>query len=183
MSELDAVLLMQSLDDPSRFVGIFDRHYDRIARYLRRRLPREDAEDAASEVFTTAFRSRARFDRRLGDVDAWLFGIATMLIRSHARSERKRLEALARAQDRAERFSPGLADSTDDRVARALLELSAGERDVVFLIACADLSYEAVASALEIPIGTVRSRYSRARAALREQLGLRGVDSKEVSHG
>jgi RNA polymerase sigma-70 factor (ECF subfamily) len=56
-------------------------------------------------------------------------------------------------------------------VARALASLSSDERDVLLLYALADLDYQGIAEALEIPIGTVRSRLSRARARARRHLG------------
>jgi RNA polymerase sigma-70 factor (ECF subfamily) len=48
--------------------------------------------------------------------------------------------------------------------------LSEGDRHVVLLFAWAQLTYEEIAEALQVPIGTVRSRFSRARATLRESL-------------
>jgi RNA polymerase sigma-70 factor (ECF subfamily) len=74
----------------------------------------------------------------------------------------------------------GPADRVDSRVcaaavqrdlAAALAGLPAGDRDVLLLIAWADLSYEETAAALGIPVGTVRSRLHRARRKVREALG------------
>ena len=56
-------------------------------------------------------------------------------------------------------------------LAAALARLAARDRDVLLLIAWADLSYEEVAVALDIPVGTVRSRLNRARSKVREALG------------
>ena len=58
----------------------------------------------------------------------------------------------------------------DAEVARALAGLDADMRDVLLLVAWGELSYEEVAGALGIPVGTVRSRLSRARAQIRAQL-------------
>ena len=63
-------------------------------------------------------------------------------------------------------------------LARALATLSAGDRDVLLLIAWADLSYDEVAHALGIPIGTVRSRLHRARKKTRTALG--GADPTAI---
>jgi len=57
------------------------------------------------------------------------------------------------------------------KLAAALAGLPAGDRDVLLLIAWADLSYDEVAVALNIPVGTVRSRLHRARRKTREALG------------
>ena len=56
------------------------------------------------------------------------------------------------------------------RLADSLAKIPSRDRDALLLFAWADLSYEQVGHALEIPIGTVRSRISRARARLREAL-------------
>ena len=54
------------------------------------------------------------------------------------------------------------------RVAEAVAQLPAAERDVLLLYAWEDLGYEEIAAALDIPVGTVRSRLNRARTRLRE---------------
>jgi RNA polymerase sigma-70 factor (ECF subfamily) len=63
------------------------------------------------------------------------------------------------------------ASAAGPHLAAALAALAARDRDVLLLIAWADLSYDQVASALEIPVGTVRSRLNRARRKVREALG------------
>lgn len=63
------------------------------------------------------------------------------------------------------------AAGIQQRLAAALASLMAGDRDVLLLIAWADLSYDEVAVALGIPVGTVRSRLHRARRKTREALG------------
>jgi RNA polymerase sigma factor (sigma-70 family) len=60
------------------------------------------------------------------------------------------------------------------RVADAIEALPDGEREALLLFAWEDLSYQSVAAALELPIGTVRSRLSRARVHLRELLEAKG---------
>ena len=63
------------------------------------------------------------------------------------------------------------AGALRSRLAAALAALSTRDRDVLLLIAWGDLTYEEVADALGIPIGTVRSRLHRARSHLRAALG------------
>jgi RNA polymerase sigma-70 factor (ECF subfamily) len=60
-------------------------------------------------------------------------------------------------------------------VAEALSVLSREERDVLLLFAWADLSYEQIAAALSLPVGTVRSRLSRARTRMRDELTKEGA--------
>jgi RNA polymerase sigma-70 factor (ECF subfamily) len=72
-------------------------------------------------------------------------------------------------------FSPTLADASadlndDNRLTDALARLDSGQRDALLLHALGELSYTEIAAATDTPIGTVRSRISRACAALRTEL-------------
>jgi RNA polymerase sigma-70 factor (ECF subfamily) len=175
----DAEVVAASLAEPSAFMVVFDRHFAAIARYLARRLNWSVAEDIVAEVFTTAFASRARYDPQRRDALPWLYGIAANMLRSRA--------LLARSADRAEGPSEWGGDLRFDlqpNVAEALLRLSIDEREVLLLVAWADLTYEQIAEALEIPIGTVKSRLNRARSAVRAVLtGEIRNSLEEVSHG
>lgn len=171
----DGDLIRRSIVDARLFERVFDRHHAVIHRFLRARAGLEAADDLASEVFTTAFRRRAAYDTRWPDARPWLFGIAVNLLRAHRQSEERRLRAYARAG--AEPASnPGELDGhveAFDRqgdISLALLSLSERDRDLILLLAWGDLSYEQLGMALEIPVGTVRSRISRVRALLRERL-------------
>jgi RNA polymerase sigma factor (sigma-70 family) len=76
------------------------------------------------------------------------------------------------AEGHADRVASRVSAATVQRdLAAALAGLPAGDRDVLLLIAWADLSYQEVAAALEIPVGTVRSRLNRARRKTRQALG------------
>jgi RNA polymerase sigma factor (sigma-70 family) len=182
----DAEVLAASLAEPSAYMLIFDRHFGAIARYVGRRLRWPIAEELAAEVFTIAFASRARYDVRRADALPWLYGIAANLLRAHARREERDLSVLARtAFDPAAVFEPadGLASRLEPRLADALLRLSRDEREVLLLVAWADLSYEQIAEALAIPVGTVKSRLSRARVQLRACLSENARACEGVSHG
>lgn len=177
----DAVILRESRERPERFAEIFDAYHREIHRYVAGRLSIGHADDVAAETFLVAFRGRDRFVGRAGQVRAWLYGIATNLIRRHRRDEERKYRALGRAGSfqRAER-----GDGDDDRaVARvdalgvqrdlmaAMRSLRPRDRDVLSLVALADLSYAEVADALGISQGTVASRLNRARKAVRAALG------------
>jgi RNA polymerase sigma-70 factor (ECF subfamily) len=168
-----------SLHDPERFGEVFDAHFAEIHGYAAKRLGPDAAADVASQTFLEAFRRRDRYDPSRAAVRTWLYGIATNLIAKHRRSEVRALRAR-------ERLGPGgtggegHADAVDARVsaqglrgrlAGAIAALSAGERDVLLLVALAELSHEEVAAALDVPYGTVGSRLSRARKKVREALG------------
>ena len=197
----DTDLVGRSLEDPSAFEVVFERHYSAIRRYVARRLSPACADDVAAEVFCIAFDRRRQLIEQRPDcpVVAWLYGIATNLVRRRRRDERRQLRAYARAgADVVAPESPAdLTDRVDARraapaVGRALASLSADERDVLLLYALADLDYQGIADALQIPIGTVRSRLARARARAARHLAdhdpgpngpsdLRAADTKETS--
>ena len=176
----DATLLAASLDTPSRFGELFDRHYAEINRYLARRVGPGLADEVAADTFVVAFHTRRRYDPQRADARPWLYGIAANLARRHWRTERRRLRAYARAgvdpmcDDGAEIDRRVDAAAAAPELAAALASLRHREREVLLLFAWAELSYEEIALALEIPVGTVRSRLSRARAHVRELLSPSG---------
>lgn len=183
----DAEIIEASRSDPTRFAAIFDRHFNSIHRYLRRRIGKDLADELAAETFARAFAGRDRYDLAHPDARPWLFGIAGNLLRRHARTERRRLLAYARTgvdpnsvsevEDAAGRLD---AQAAAPRIALALATLTSGQRDVLLLFAWADLSYEEVGSALGLPVGTVRSRLSRARTRMRELLAEFGQEQDET---
>ncbi|WP_157419767.1 RNA polymerase sigma factor [Actinomadura kijaniata] len=173
----DAALVAASLTDPDRFTAVYDRHFPAVYRYVAGRLGPQVADDVAAETFLVAFRRRATFDPAKGEVRPWLFGIATTLVAQHRRAESRRYRAIARLA-----VERGPGDGADHAaagglrldLARALTKLSRKERDVVLLVALADLSHQGVADALGIPYGTVGSRLSTARRKLRAALNRKG---------
>jgi RNA polymerase sigma factor (sigma-70 family) len=174
----DAALIERSWHEPEIFAELYDRHAVPIYRYVSRRLGEPSADDVVADTFLAAFRRRQGYDLHRPDARPWLYGIAANLISKHRRAEVRMLRAYARTG--ADPVADGHADRIDNRVtaaaiqrelAAALASLSAGERDVLLLVAWADLSYEETATALQIPLGTVRSRLNRARRKVREALG------------
>ena len=184
----DASVIARSLLEPQQFATIFERHFDAIHRYLRRRHPR-DADELAAEVFVAAFDGRERYRALSDSARPWLYGIASNLLEKRRRSERRGLRAYARSggrrddpgDDYADALARADAERLSVRVAAAVSRLSGEERDTLLLYALSDLSYEEVALALEIPVGTVRSRLARARRRCREDLA--GPIKEEPSHG
>lgn len=174
----DATVIGLSRDTPEHFTVLFRRHAPHIQRYVVRRLGPDAADDIVAETFLLAFRQRDRYDPGHADARPWLYGIATHLIGRHRRAEIRLYRALARTG--ADPVIEPFTDRVDDRVsaghasrqlAAALARLSADLRDTVLLAAWSNLSYEEIAAALGVPVGTVRSRLSRARGKLRQSLG------------
>jgi RNA polymerase sigma factor (sigma-70 family) len=184
----DAAVIRLSLAEPERFEVLFQRHAPRVQRYVVRRLGADAADDIVAETFLRAFRQRAGYDAARADALPWLYGIATNLLSRHRRDEIRLYKALARTG-----VDPVVAPFTDEvderltataasrRLASALAGLSAAYRDALLLVTWGGLSYEETATALGIPVGTVRSRISRARADLRRTLGdLAPVSTEET---
>ena len=147
------------------FEELFEREFDSVYGYLARRVGPELGRDLAAETFTRAFAAWKRYDPARGGVRPWLHGIANNLLRRHYRDEERRLRALARLDVRREDTPP-----EEPRLAGALATLPPEERDALLLFAWADLGYAEIATALEVPVGTVRSRLHRARAHVRAAL-------------
>ncbi|MEV4111055.1 RNA polymerase sigma factor [Nonomuraea sp. NPDC049695] len=153
------------------------RHYSSIHGYAERRLSRPLADDIAAETFLIAFDRRDTYDLSRPDARPWLYGIASNLISRHHRTEIRQYRALARTdvsevgEDHAERVADSLdAFAARGRLAAALAELPAGDRDVLLLVAWAELTSDEVGRALGVPAGTVRSRLHRARTKIRAVL-------------
>lgn len=173
----DAAIISESVDDPACFSVIFERHFDVLYGYLARRVGHEIAQDLASEVFAVAFRRRATFKDHQDNARPWLFGVASNLLRNHARTELRQLRAYGRTgvdpimpdaeEDADQRLD---AERTGPAIARALLCLREDDRDALLLFVWGSLTYDEIAQTLGLPIGTVRSRLARARRQLRELL-------------
>lgn len=175
MELTDAAAIRASLADGEAFFLVVERHFGEISRFLRRRVARDLADDLTEEVFTTAFARRAAYDLGRASALPWLYGIASNLLRNRLRHELRELETLARVAvdpllPSDDPLARVLRTSIDPALARALLGLTPEERDVLLLFAWGDLSYEEICEALDLALGTVKSRLSRARAHVRAAL-------------
>lgn len=174
----DSAVIEASLAEPERFAELFERHAAVLHRYVVRRLGPDQAEDVVAETFTRAFEKRHKYALDRQDALPWLYGIATNIIGTHRRAETRGYRALARTGEDPvavafdERVVARVSASETRRpLAAALAALGKGERDVLLLVSWGDLSYEETAQALNVPIGTVRSRLSRARRKIAHALG------------
>jgi RNA polymerase sigma-70 factor (ECF subfamily) len=172
----DHAVIAASLEHPELFGALFDRHAHELHGFLSRRLG-ERADDLVGELFVIAFERRHRYREQLGDARPWLYGIASNLVRRHHRAEATHYRALARtplalvAPDGAgEAIARADASALRPRLAEALAGLKPADRDVLLMLAWGQLDQAEVATALGIPLGTVRSRLHRARTQLRPVL-------------
>ncbi len=172
----DSDVIAASLDDPDRFGEVFDRYSRRVFGYVVRRVPREDAADLVGDVFVRAFRVRHKYDWDRPEALPWLVGIATNVIGEYLR-KRKRRRRIGLRSDVV------LSEPVDDvavrradaarawpALERALAALKARDRAVLILFAVEGLSYQEISDALQVPVGTVRSRLHRARSQAGELL-------------
>jgi len=177
MRDTDAAIIVRSVRDPECFAEVFDRYYVPLHGFLARRLGQTLADDLASETFLVAFARRDRYDAAYPDARPWLYGIASNLIARHHRAEQRRYRALARvaADESTEDHNDQIVGRLDARarqrpLAAALAGIAQGDRDVLLLVAWAELTSEEAGQALGIPAGTARSRLHRARKQLRTAL-------------
>ena len=186
----DSGAVSSSHENPSAFAVLYDKYSRMVYRYAAARAGDSVAEDVMAETFLVAFESRESFDPQWEDARPWLFGIATNLLRRHHRTEARRLRAFAKAAGRAahddgpDRVAERLdAAAATAGIAAALRGLTSADRECLLLYAWADLTYEGIAIATGVPIGTVRSRLNRARRVLRDAADLDQIDDKESNHG
>ncbi len=181
----DSEIILRSREEPEAFAVLFRRHAAPLYRYVARRLGPQVADDIVAEVFLAAFRQRDRYDVDRADARPWLYGIATNLIGRYRRAEVRALRNLERTG--VDPVTEGFVERSEDRVgaaavarrlAAALAGLRPGYRHALLLLAWGQLTYEEVAAALGVPVGTVRSRISRARKHMRAALG--GVDPTSI---
>lgn len=186
----DSDLIRRSREDPQAFAALYDKYARSVHRYAATRAGESVAEDVMSQTFLIAYEGLQSFDHRWEDARPWLFGIATNLLRRHHRTEARRLKAFAQAAGRgtyddgtdrvAERLDAAAATSN---LAAAMRTLSPQDRECLLLYEWADLTYEGIALATGVPVGTVRSRLNRARRIVRDAAGLQSTDDKEIEHG
>ncbi len=162
----DAEALTRSLVEPSAFAILYERHHIAVRRYVARRVGSGAGDDLSSEVFTRAFRGRARCRAEQASVLPWLLGVANHVIADHRRTEQRRLKALQRLATTAPQLIEHEDRALSSELVRALRRLSGEDRDALLLVVWGELSYEEAATALRVPIGTVSSRIARARRAL-----------------
>ena len=160
------------------FAVLFDRHAVAVHRYLARRIGVTVADDLLAQTFLVAFERRGNYDRTRPDARPWLYGIATNLLRRHQREEIRQYQAWARTgvdsilgDCHADRVAATVdADAWSGSLAAALAVLKPPDREVLLLFAWCELSYSEIAEALDIAVGTVRSRLHRARQTVRAAL-------------
>ncbi|GAA4181979.1 hypothetical protein GCM10022252_07160 [Streptosporangium oxazolinicum] len=161
--------------DPDAFSRLFDDHARSVYNHAFRLTGDwSAAEDVVSLTFLEAWRLRGRVDADGGSLRPWLLGVATNVARNVNRAARRHADALARLPpgEAVPDIAEEIAGRVDDdellvSVRAALAALRRPEREVLALCVWAGLGYAEAAEALGVPVGTIRSRLSRARKRLR----------------
>jgi RNA polymerase sigma-70 factor (ECF subfamily) len=131
-----------------------------------------DADDMVQDCYLRALRAWGQFDGT-GSRQAWLFGIARRTCIDWFR--RKNREALVVSSENMDEFDKAVADESNldhvERIWDAVRCLNAEQSQVIHLRFAAGLSYAQIAHALDVPVGTVRSRLHRGLKQIREHIG------------
>jgi len=151
----------------------FAENFTDVRRYAYRRAGADAADEVASETFVRAVQGWASFNPSVGPVRLWLFGIAANVAREHDRAARRRRLTLLRLRQGLvsgpkRGFEQSIADV--EAVDAALKDLRQELKDVLLLVDGLEFTYEEAATALRIPVGTVRSRLSTGRRRLEKVL-------------
>jgi RNA polymerase sigma-70 factor (ECF subfamily) len=169
-------------DDDAIFRDLVAAHGQRLFRFVLRRIGNAtEAEDLAQQAFVEAAQAYRGF-RGDSQLSTWLYGIAMNLVRNHLSRAPCRLyafedestleqQACARPDPERQYELSGLMRLLDRELATLMPEM----REVLLLVALDDISYEDAAALLSLPIGTVRSRISRARTQLRRRFAESGA--------
>lgn len=180
--------------DESAFDQIVELYADKLYNYIVRMLGNsQDAEDVLQEVFLRAYQGLPQFDGR-ASLSTWLFRIATNLCIDHYRKQERRVKTVSIYRERADDSedeneewefpdmqTPDPMQAVLDKelqevVERAVQELSPKLKTILLMYDVEGLSYEEIAQALGIPMGTVKSRLHLARTEIQKKVSayLRG---------
>jgi len=163
--------------DPGDFDTLYRTHSAAVLAYCLRRAPREVAEEAVSETFTTAWRRR---DEAVADSLPWLLGIARRVLANQRRSARRRRALVERLSAQP---APPSTPAETPPVLEALSRLPERDQEVLRLAAWEELSSAEAARVLGCSPVAYRIRLHRARKRLASLLSeLSGLERRDQLH-
>ncbi len=180
MEKSDAVLLAAAASDQDAFDVFYRRHRELVLRFaVRRCATPDDVADVVAETFLAALRGASSYQPQFDTARPWLLGIARRVLLRRRRTFARRRRLMGRAAGTAPRFAEDEHEAIDAAIdaarrrpllAAAVAGLPAAEREVLELVAEADLTPAEAARVLGLTPNAVRLRLSRARRRLRPQL-------------
>lgn len=171
----DSEIIRRSLDTPAAFAELFERHERVVGAFAARRVGSHGAEDVLSETMLVAFRRRGDFDLAWDSAKPWLLGIASRVIKAYRAQEAAQWRSFAASAASGGQVTDAAIEAADDRadataavraLAPRIASLAPRDRETLLLYAWGDLTYEEIAIALGVPVGTIRSRLNRVRRKL-----------------
>lgn len=168
---------VRATGDTAAFALLVTRYRSRIVALARRLLPSApgEAEDIAQDVFVAAYHKRTGF-RRGETYRPWLYRIAINRCFDRLRAQQRHptpvdIDGIAECESAtADPLDHLLADERDYRLQKAVANLPGPYRAVLLLRYLDDLTYDEIAQAMGMPLGTVKTHLFRARALLRQAL-------------
>jgi RNA polymerase sigma-70 factor (ECF subfamily) len=169
------------MDEPhheQRFRAAFERHHPDVLAYFLRRLPRDEAVEAAADVFLVAWR---RIDRLPDEPEArrWLFGVAHNVLRNRHRSGRRMTRLRARTASMAADRPPDpetvvVRRAEEAELLAALDRLGFADREILRLRLWDEIGYDEIAVLLGCSRHGAEQRYAKALRRLRSAVGRTG---------
>ncbi len=175
------LLLRMTRGDEEAFTVLYRRRQGALYRFaLRMSGSASIAEEAVQETFLALIRDGGRWDRARGPVGSWLFGVArNQVLRCldrdgrYVASEEREMEAARGAVSGDGAFEDLSRAENSEALRQSLLSLPPHYREVAVMCDMQEMSYAEAAKAIGCPVGTVRSRLSRAREMLAEKMRAR----------
>ena len=173
-TELVSLCLARSSKDERPFSEIFHRYHTFVERVLFRYFSREqDVEDMAQEVFFKAYRSLEQFEGR-SSLKTWLFSIAANTAKNELRKRSRRPAVVDQSLQEMEEVLPGEAESLSQHnihqqqaFQQVFSQLSPQEQEILLLKDVEELTYEEIASQLNLSVSAAKMRVQRARLAIK----------------
>ena len=184
MQQLEAALIEATRSDSQAFAELVVRYQDRLYNYLYRMTgSREDAQDLTQEAFVRVYKALPRFNLE-APFRPWLYKIATNLAINQLKGRKPAVVLEEYVPSRSMDDSPERQVETHEVqriIAAAIAELPDTYRPVVLMRHIEELSYDEIGKALDLPVGTVKVRLHRARAALQGKLAAAGLHQAAAS--
>ena len=186
---MELMMLIQQIlqDDRTAYEILFRQYKNLVFRTAYLMLgDTHEAEEALQEVFLQVYKAINSYQPEKGAFSTWLYRITANYCKNQLRKRKYLLSSLSWVRETLWNQSSGSDHQWDHKepVQKALKNLSEKVREVIVLRYYAEMSYVEIAEALDIPVGTVKSRLDMGLKMMRKELEMTysepGIDKKEV---